>query len=124
MPQFAVISCGKDNSYGHPHKETLEKFEQADITYYRTDELGTILSSTDGNKITFTFGGETVTAAAEERTPALGESDTQYIGNRSSKKYHLPSCPSLPKEENRKYFNSKKEAEDAGYSPCGSCIKN
>ncbi len=124
MPQFAIISCGKDNSYGHPHKSTLEKFEQADITYYRTDELGTISSSTDGNKITFTFGGETVTAAAQERTPALGESDTQYIGNRSSKKYHLPSCPSLPKEENRKYFNSKKEAEDAGYSPCGSCIKN
>ncbi len=27
MPQFAIISCGKDNSYGHPHKSTLEKFE-------------------------------------------------------------------------------------------------
>lgn len=124
MPQFAIISCGKENSYGHPHKSTLEKFEQADITYYRTDELGTISSSTDGNKITFTFGGETVTAEAEERTPALGEGDVQYIGNINSKKYHLPSCSSLPKEENRKYFNSKKEAEDAGYSPCGGCVKN
>lgn len=40
----AVISCAKDNSYGHPHKETLQNLQAAGITdIRRTDELGTIV---------------------------------------------------------------------------------
>ena len=33
-PSVAVIQCGKDNSYGHPHKETLEKFKERGIQIY------------------------------------------------------------------------------------------
>ena len=44
-PSWAVISCGKGNSYGHPHKETLEKYSKAGIQVLRTDELGTIIAS-------------------------------------------------------------------------------
>lgn len=39
----AVISCGKDNSYGHPHKEALEYVEDNGMTCYRTDETGDIV---------------------------------------------------------------------------------
>ena len=36
-PAYAVISAGKDNSYGHPHAATLAKLEDDDIQIYRTD---------------------------------------------------------------------------------------
>ena len=39
----AVISCGKDNSYGHPHKEALEYVEDNGMTCYRTDETGDVV---------------------------------------------------------------------------------
>ncbi|MEI7885282.1 MAG: ComEC/Rec2 family competence protein [Clostridia bacterium] len=39
-PKIAAISCGKDNDYGHPHKEILEKLAKISSQVYRTDELG------------------------------------------------------------------------------------
>ena len=42
-PQIAIISCGVDNDYGHPHGEVISRLEAENIEYYRTDELGTIL---------------------------------------------------------------------------------
>lgn len=52
-PSFAVISCGQDNDYGHPHAETLEKLQNRQVTVYRTDQQGTILAQSDGSSITF-----------------------------------------------------------------------
>jgi len=52
-PKYAIISCGRDNSYGHPHEETLEKLEAKKITVYRTDLSGNIICETDGEKIEF-----------------------------------------------------------------------
>lgn len=51
-PEYAVISCGKDNSYGHPHPETLERLEKKNVTVYRTDQQHTIVASCDGEKLT------------------------------------------------------------------------
>ena len=42
-PQIVVISCGKDNDYGHPHKETIQRYKKLGADIYRTDESGTIL---------------------------------------------------------------------------------
>ena len=52
-PKYAVISCGKNNDYGHPHKLTMEKLKNAGITVYRTDECGTIVATSDGKNISF-----------------------------------------------------------------------
>lgn len=41
-PQMAFYQAGVDNSYGHPHPDTLERLENSNIPYYGTDELGTI----------------------------------------------------------------------------------
>lgn len=48
-PEIAVISCGKDNKYGHPHPEVLSNLEKFDIKVLRTDEKGDIKIVSDGN---------------------------------------------------------------------------
>ena len=48
-PKVSVISAGKNNSYGHPHKETLERLELVATSIYRTDELGQITCSCKRN---------------------------------------------------------------------------
>ena len=53
MPEYAVISVGKDNSYGHPHDEVLSRLEDAEITVFRTDVNGDIVASSDGKNIVF-----------------------------------------------------------------------
>jgi len=52
-PSAAVISCGKGNSYGHPHKSTLEHYAEHRIKVYRTDELGSVILVSDGRKIMY-----------------------------------------------------------------------
>ncbi len=42
-PNVIIISCGKDNDYGHPHKETMDRYEKLGSTIYRTDECGNVL---------------------------------------------------------------------------------
>ncbi|MCE5236611.1 MAG: ComEC/Rec2 family competence protein [Clostridiaceae bacterium] len=41
-PEIAVISCGLNNDYGHPHKETLARYAARDMAVYRTDLMGTV----------------------------------------------------------------------------------
>ena len=53
MPTYAVISCGRDNSYGHPHAEVLSRLADVGATVYRTDERGTITCRSNGEKVTF-----------------------------------------------------------------------
>ena len=52
QPEYAVISVGKDNGYGHPHKEVLERLDEIGAKVLRTDELGTIVFQSDGNTLT------------------------------------------------------------------------
>lgn len=50
-PKIAIVSCGKNNDYGHPHKETLEEMKKRHIQIYRTDIDSTIVLVSDGTKI-------------------------------------------------------------------------
>ncbi len=45
QPQYAIISCGKNNSYGHPSSQTVERLEQAQAKIYQTSLLGNIIFS-------------------------------------------------------------------------------
>lgn len=47
-PLYAVLSCGRDNAYGHPHEKTLRSLEALEIPTLRTDTLGTVAIFTDG----------------------------------------------------------------------------
>ena len=50
-PQYAVISCGAQNEYGHPAGSTLRALSDAGCTVYRTDLDGTVAFATDGTTL-------------------------------------------------------------------------
>lgn len=52
-PSLAIISAGKDNPYGHPHKNTLKLLSKYKIKCLRTDIDGTIKIVSDGNRIKY-----------------------------------------------------------------------
>lgn len=54
MPKYAVISVGKDNSYGHPTDEVLSRLRDAEVTTFRTDMQGDISCVSDGKTVEFT----------------------------------------------------------------------
>lgn len=53
-PAVAVISCGERNTYGHPHKETLEKLNDMGTAVYRTDCSGAVQITVAGNRMKVT----------------------------------------------------------------------
>lgn len=59
-PEHSVITCGKGNSYGHPIPSVISRLENANIAIYRTDTDGTIIATSDGEKITFTKKGNPI----------------------------------------------------------------
>ena len=115
-PEYAIVSVGKDNSYGHPHEEVVSRYADAGIPMFRTDELGHIIVTADGDDVQITWENQSAQPSQVE------QADTTYIGNKNSKKLHLPSCASLPAENNRVTFQDYEEALAAGYTPCGSCM--
>lgn len=64
-PEYAVISCGEGNDYGHPHKRVLKELNRLDVKLYRTDLQGTIRCVSDGETVSF----------ATERRSADGEEE-------------------------------------------------
>ncbi|MBP9988689.1 MAG: MBL fold metallo-hydrolase, partial [Ruminococcus sp.] len=52
-PHYAVVSCGVNNDYGHPHIDLLKRLESHKINYYRTDLSGDILFRCDGKNVVY-----------------------------------------------------------------------
>ena len=53
-PAVAVISCGEHNTYGHPHKETLERLNDMGTAVYRTDCSGAVQITVSGSRMKVT----------------------------------------------------------------------
>ena len=53
-PVISFISCGKDNRYGHPHEETLERLNAVKSRIYTTAQRGALTLQTDGRNIKIT----------------------------------------------------------------------
>lgn len=64
-PDYVVISCGQDNSYGHPHAEVMNRLRAMGISVFRTDEQGTIVAYSDGTEITFNMSPDESWKAGE-----------------------------------------------------------
>ncbi len=50
-PEYAVISAGKNNDFGHPHLRTLRRLERHNVKIFRTDEDGSVEFASNGEKI-------------------------------------------------------------------------
>ncbi len=50
------------------------------------------------------------------------DTETAYIGNKNSKKFHRPNCRTLPTEKNRVPLTSYEDAINSGYTPCRNCF--
>lgn len=145
-PSYVVIQCGKDNSYGHPHKETMEKLKKAGCQVFSTDEDGTAVASSDGTVITWNLSSGQGTAQAKPLAPAESQvpnggrapEETQaesshaespasvrtYILNTNSKKFHLPGCSSVDQIQDsnrREVTEDRAQLMEEGYAPCKQC---
>lgn len=143
MPEYAIISVGKGNSYNHPTDEVLSRLRDADVQTYRTDLNGDIFLTSDGKTISITSdktaskdeifkAGEVVTEKVTQATtqPVVTEkadnnaAGQNYVLNTNTKKFHYPSCSSAKqiKDKNRdEYTGTRDELIAMGYSPCGKC---
>lgn len=127
MPQYAVISVGKDNTYSHPEEEVLSRFRDAQTKLLRTDMQGDIVMTTDGQTLNITVSrnpdADTFGTAGENSTDADSFS-ASYILNTNSHKFHYPDCTAVGKmsESNKQeYYGSREELIAQGYDPCGIC---
>ena len=136
MPEYAVISVGEDNTYGHPTEDTLSRLRDADVKVYRTDLQGTIICVSDGENVSFSVekneDADTLAIPTEAPTEPQSEPDQteaekpgiDYVGNKNTKKFHYASCSSVKKmkESNKYYYTGTREEMIAkGYEPCGNC---
>lgn len=149
-PEYVVISCGKGNTYGHPHREVLDEFKKLGAKVYRTDEQGSIVVSSDGVKLswnvkpsdTWKSGYENAGTKdvvknkadtlpqrnmAEDKTTEISQEnglEMTYILNNNSLKFHYPDCKSVPKikDKNKEEVRTTRdELIKRGYEPCKIC---
>jgi len=64
-PRYAVISVGKDNSYGHPSSSVIKRLQDRGVQVYRTDENGSVTAISDGATITFAVQKDGMTDKAK-----------------------------------------------------------
>lgn len=145
-PKYAVICCGKDNKYGHPHKETVNTLNKYKVTTYRTDLNGNVIVTSDGKKISVKLTTPTKTTEKANATktnkdtgkanaPTTNKTNntdkkqattttqpvtqTVYI-TKTGKKYHKDGCSYL---KDSKIAISLDDAKAKGYEPCSKCCK-
>jgi len=129
-PKFAIISCGKGNQYGHPHSKTLATLTEAGVQIYRTDEVGTIIATSDGKSITLDKNATKIMPNAppqeteapvitpKPQTPSAQNIEVFVFITKTGERYHLGHCSSLSKI---KIPISLEDAKKSGYTACKRC---
>ena len=134
-PEYAVISVGGSNTYGHPTEDVLSSLAGMGVKLFRTDMHGDIHCTSDGEKIRFEVAHNTdvdpyvVIGGYDNWQESVPEPDPEvtYIANKNSKKIHYPTCSSVGqmKESNKLCWTGTiDELLEMGYSPCGRCHPN
>lgn len=134
-PEYCVISCGQDNTYGHPRAGVLNNLRGMGIKVFRTDEQGTVVAVSDGKEITFNCEPSTTWKAGEplgdgkdnrvtEQSETVAEQESHYILNTNTKKFHRSGCGSADKIADKNKAETDKSREELieeGYEPCKNC---
>jgi competence protein ComEC len=148
MPDYAVISVGKGNSYGHPTDAVLSRLRDAEVKVYRTDLQGDVICKSDGKTVSFTVdrnanadtlipGGSSVASKPSSSAPASSKPSSSssrvesqpaetrtYVLNTNTKKFHSPSCrhvKSIAAKNYAEFTGTRAQVITRGYSPCGTC---
>lgn len=125
-PKHAVIMVGKENDYGHPHREIIELLKQKGINVHRTDEQGTIIAESDGKTVKFSSAPGSYSSDMENSEAIKTYVDSAgnglikgNINSKGEKIYHLPGGAYYEKTIPEKWFRTEKEALEAGFRPSG-----
>jgi len=131
MPEFAVISVGTGNTYGHPTDDVLSRLRDAEVKTFRTDMQGDVICTSNGSSVSFTvsrnanadvFGGMGGNSTQKpEEAPPEG---IHYLLNANSMKFHSETCEygQMISDRNRiDHYGTREEVLEMGYSPCGAC---
>jgi competence protein ComEC len=116
-PEYSVISLARGNDYGHPHREAMEQLRAHGAPILRTDERGTIVFTSDGERVQLQ-GTPPASVPTGPRAAVTGK----LIGNRTSKVYHAASCAALPAPDKRVDLPNDDEARRQGYRPHAACL--
>lgn len=106
-PKYAIISCGKDNDYGHPHKETMDKLKNKGIKLFKTDEQGTIIATSNGINISFNVGDYTNPSITQE----------VYVTKGGTAFHKTSTCSNMKNP----ILMNRQDAIANGYKPCSKC---
>lgn len=132
-PKYAVISCGRQNEYGHPHQQVLNTLKKYEAEVYRTDLQGTIVFQVNENsEITIaterSIKEENKVYLSPEgpvsRSITTEAGELHYVINERTRKFHLDTCPSagkISKKNRKEYTCTREELIMNGYTPCGEC---
>lgn len=139
VPEYAVISCGADNQYGHPDQDTMDKLQDMGINVFRTDKQGTIIAVSNATDITWNTepcndysSGDTSDAGTQpqvtetptqEPVPEVTEEPVQsgsvWLSATGSKYHSVPDCGNMNPNTARQI--SRADAEAQGYEACKKC---
>ncbi len=145
-PKHAVISVGKNNDYGHPHKAVMQRLKNKGIQVYRTDQNGTIVAVSDGKTIKFnvkpgdySYNSEGAGTVQEEsgnkpeqkpssntsgvEQPKQNNNKTVYFTPKGKSYHYSKSCRTLARSKTI-LEGTLEDAVNSGHSdPCDVCTK-
>lgn len=122
-PKTAIISVAKENDYGHPHRETLERLRQSGIKVYQTAESRTIKVVSDGKNIDIKESRPAPKLPADQEIQGekiyvdnTGKGLIKgNINNNGDKIYHLPGQVNYEQTKAEQWFKTEREAKEAGF---------
>lgn len=124
IPEYALISCGTDNSYGHPDKDTMDKLEAMEIEVYRTDVQGSIIAVSDGSEIVWSQVPCNDYSAGDEQDlgtqPSTQNSIMVWISATGSKYHKIPDCGNMNPDKATQMEEG--AAASSGYEACKKCF--
>ena len=134
MPQYAVISVGKGNSYGHPTEKVLSRLRDANVKLFRTDMQGDIICTSNGSTVSFS-----VARNANADTFGIGNNSTQqpetpetqpetpahsYVLDMGTMVFHETSCSHVANINIADQMETESDRDylvELGYTPCKQC---